>query len=156
MAEMTGMLFNFREVLTDSDGDTVTVDGNYDPLKEIQRFLACTKKEAQTVLQNLKADFEVFAAPCQIILAKGGKVVHNFEMYGQTWWHGHKYNTVNEWDFRSLVENGKTKKKTAAKPCKGIKLTCTERQIKKAMQLDYARRIGFDVTRSDYQRFYLL
>jgi hypothetical protein len=152
---MTNMLFDFSVKLTDKDGDSVTVDGLYNPLNEIERFLSCTKKEAVGVLDRLK-EWDVYAAPCQIILAKNGLIAHNFEVYGQTWWHGHKYNTVNEWDFRSFVENGKTKKKTAAKPCKGILLTCTERQIRKAMQLDYARRIGFDVTRSDYQRFYLL
>jgi hypothetical protein len=111
---------------------------------------------AKSINEKLKKEWDVYAAPCQIILSKNGLIKHNFEMYGQTWWHGHKYNTVNEWDFRSFVENGKTKIKTAAKSCKGIRLTCTERQIKKALQLDYARRIGFDVTRSDYQRFYLL
>lgn len=155
MAEMTGMLFDFSVKLTDKDGDFVTIDGLYNPLNEIERFLSCTKKEAVGVLDRLKG-WDVYAAPCQIILAKNGLIEHNFEMYGQTYWHGHKYNTVNEWDFRSFTENGKTKKKTAAKPCKGIQLTCTERQIKKAMQFDYARAIGFDVTRSDYQRFYLL
>lgn len=156
MAEMTNMLFDFSVKLTDKDGDPFTVDGLYNPLKEIERFLSCTKKEASEIFQKLKKEWDVYAAPCQIILSKNGLIEHNFEMYGQTWWHGHKYNTVNEWDFRSFVENGKTKIKTAAKPCKEIRLTCTERQIKKALQLDYARAIGFDIGQKDYRRFYLL
>lgn len=152
---MTGMLFDFSVKLTDKDGDSVTVDGLYNPLNEIERFLSCTKTEAETVLARLKKDYDVFAAEGQIILTKGSKVLYNFEECGQTYWHGHKYNTVNEWDFKDFVGKGKVMAVKKLKP-KKLALAVTEKQIKKALQLDYARRIGFDVTRSDYQRFYLL
>ena len=33
---------------------------------------------------------------------------------------------------------------------------CTERQLKKAKQLFYAKNIGFSITFKDYQRWHLL
>ena len=149
------MLFDFSVKLTDKDGDSVTVDGLYNPLKEIERFLSCTKKEASEIFQRLKKEWDVYAAPCSIILAKNGLIEHYFEMYGQTYWHGHKYNTVNDWDFKEFVQKNKLKEKKS-RPPKKLVLTVTEPQAKRARQIAYASMIGFDVDWHDYKRFYLI
>ena len=148
-------LFDFTEILTDKDGDTVSVDANYNPLKEIQRFMSCTKKEACIILDNLKKDYDVYAGLCRIILTHGKTIEHDFEMYGQTYWHGHKYNTVNDWDFKEFVQKNKLKEKKS-RPPKKLVLTVTEPQAKRARQIAYASMIGFDVDWHDYKRFYLV
>ena len=62
----------------------------------------------------------------QLILAKDGRIIHNFEAHGETRMYGHKYNPVNEWDFRDFVAGKKMrweKRKAAEKPPKPIKTT---------------------------------
>ena len=89
----------------------------------------------------------------QIVLAKGDKVIYNFEIAGETWYNGHKYNELNEWAFRALCDGIKPKEKKPPK-LKKIVVMSTERQLKKAKQLFYAKNIGFSITAKDYQRWH--
>ena len=149
-------LFDNKITLTDSDGDTFQADSFYSAIKEIARFLKCSKTKANDVLQSLRKQYEVYAKPGQILLTQDKRIKYNFEMYGQTWYNGHKYNDLTEWDFKSLVEGKKIKKLKKPASVKTIALTCTERQIKKAKQLYYAHTIGFLITYKDYKRWHLL
>lgn len=154
---MNQQLLDFSKVLTDADGDKITIDFHADVLKEIAHFLKCSKKRALQVYDVLHKDFEVYANYGQIVLAKGDKAIYNFESFGQTWWHGHKYNIVDEWDFRNFVAGKKIKtEKRKSTRTKDIVLTVTEIQRKRAQQLWYAHTIGFDISYKDYQRFYLV
>lgn len=125
---LTQELFDFSETLTDADGDTVVVSLLSDTVFEITLFLKCSKKKALEVLETLQKDFDVYSNPEQIILAKGNKIIHNFELHGETYFHGHKYNPVNEWDFKQFLQGKKTrneKRKSAERPPKPLKITCT-------------------------------
>lgn len=126
--------------------------------RTIQKMLACSLKEAKAVYDRLKTDYDVYTYDFQVILCEKGadKILYNFEKYGQTFWQGHKYNSVNEWDFRNFVSGGKIKTERKKRPKKALELICTEIQMKRANQLWYAHSIGFDVNYKDYQRFYLV
>lgn len=158
---MTQLLLDFSETLTDADGDTVVVDRLSDTEMIISRLLKCSRKKSREVLEKLSKDFDVYSNgwTTQLILAKDGKIIHNFEAHGETRMYGHKYNPVNEWDFRDFVAGKKMrweKRKAAEKPPKPIKITCTEIQLKRARQLYCARSAGFNIGYADYKRFYLV
>ena len=158
---MTQLLLDFSETLTDADGDTVIVDRLSDTEMIISRLLKCNRKKSREVLEKLSKDFDVYSNgwTTQLILAKDGKIIHNFEAHGETRLYGHKYNPVNEWDFRDFVAGKKMrweKRKAAEKPPKPIKITCTEIQMKRARQLYYARSAGFNIGYADYKSFYLV
>ena len=158
---MTQLLLDFSETLTDADGDTVVVDRLSDTERIISRLLKCSRKKSREVLEKLSKDFDVYSNgwTTQLILAKDGKIIHNFEAHGETRMYGHKYNPVNEWDFKDFVAGKKMRreKRTAAqKPPKPLKITCTEIQLKRARQLYYARSAGFNIGYADYKRFYLV
>ena len=158
---MTQLLLDFSERLKDADGDTVVVDRLSDTEKIISQLLKCSRKKSREVLEKLSKDFDVYSNgwTTQLILAKDGKIIHNFEAHGETRMYGHKYNPVNEWDFRDFVAGKKMrwkKRKAAERPPKPLKITCTEIQLKRARQLYYARSAGFNIEYSDYKRFYLV
>ena len=157
---MTQCLFEFYETLTDADGDTVVVDRLSDTVRIISRLLKCSGKKSREVLEKLSKDFDVYSNgwTTQLILAKDGRIIHNFEAHGETRMYGHKYNPVNEWDFRDFVagKERRRKRKAAEKPPKPIKITCTEIQLKRARQLYYARSADFNIGYADYKRFYLV
>ena len=158
---MTQLLLDFTETLKDADGDTVVVDRLSDTEEIISRLLKCSRKKSREVLEKLSKDFDVYSNgwTTQLILAKDGRIIHNFEAHGETRMYGHKYNPVNEWDFRDFVAGKKMrweKRKAAEKPPKPIKTTCTEIQLKRARQLYYARSAGFNIGYADYKRFYLV
>lgn len=154
-------LFEFYDTLTDKDGDKIVVDRLSDTVRIISRLLKCGRKKSREVLYRLQNDFDVYSNgfTTQLILAKGGRIIHNFELHGETYMYGHKYNPVNEWDFRDFLAGKKmrSEKRTAAqKPPKPLKITCTEIQLKRARQLYYARSAGFNIGYADYKRFYLV
>ena len=155
------LLLDFSEILTDADGDTVAVDRLSDSARIISRLLKCSGKKSREVLEKLSKDFDVYSNgfTTQLILAKDGRIIHNFEAHGETRLYGHKYNPVNEWDFRDFLAGKKmrSEKRTAApKPPKPLKITCTEIQLKRAKQLYYAHSVGFNIAYVDYKRFYLV
>lgn len=151
-------LLDFSDTLTDADGDTIVVDRLSDTVRIISLLLKCSRKKSREVLEKLQKDFDVYSNgwTTQLILAKNGKIIHNFEAHGETSWHGHKYNPVNEWDFRNFLSGKKTRKEKLPAKVKTLKITCTEIQLKKAKQLYYAHTIGFDIGYADYKRFYLV
>ena len=158
---MTQLLLDFSETLKDADGDTVVVDRLSDTEEIISRLLKCSRKKSREVLEKLSKDFDVYSNgwTTQLILAKDGKIIHNFEAHGETRMYGHKYNPVNEGDFRDFVAGKKMrweKRKAAERPPKPLKITCTEIQLKRARQLYYARSAGFNIGYADYKRFYLV
>lgn len=155
MTEAEQPELDFTEVLTDTDGDKVVVDCLSDTVKEIARFLKCTRTKARQVLKELRKKYTVYSNPGQIVLADGEKALHNFEIFGQTFYKGHKYNELNEWDFRRFID-GKKKKTRQTAAVRQLALTSTEAQLKRAAQLYYALRIGFDINYKDYRRFYLV
>lgn len=155
------LLLDFSETLTDADGDTVVVDRLSDSARIISRLLKCSRKKSREVLEKLSKDFDVYSNgwTTQLILAKDGRIIHNFEAHGETRMYGHKYNPVNKLDFRDFIAGKKMrweKRKAAERPPKPIKITCTEIQLKRASQLYYARSAGFSVRYADYKRFYLV
>ena len=151
-------LLDFSDTLTDADGDTIVVDRLSDTVRIISLLLKCSRKKSREVLEKLQKDFDVYSNgwTTQLILAKNGKIIHNFEAHGETSWHGHKYNKVNEWDFRNFLSGKKTRKEKLPAKVKTLKITCTEIQLKRAKQLYYAHTIGFDIGYADYKRFYLV
>lgn len=158
---MTQLLLDFSETLTDADGDTVVVDRLSDTERIISRLLKCSRKKSREVLEKLSKDFDVYSNgwTTQLILAKDGRIIHNFELHGETRRYGHKYNTVNEWDFKDFLAGKKMrseKRKAAERPPKPLKITCTEIQLKRARQLYYARSVGFNIGYADYKSFYLV
>ena len=78
------------------------------------------QKKSREVLEKLSKDFDVYSNgwTTQLILAKDGKIIHNFEAHGETRMYGHKYNPVNEWDFRDFVAG---KKNAVGKKEGGVK-----------------------------------
>jgi hypothetical protein len=158
---MTQLLLDFSETLTDTDGDKVVVDRLSDTERIISWLLKCSRKKSREVLEKLSKDYDVYSngRTTQLILAKDGRIIHNFEAYGETLIYGHKYNPVNEWDFKEFIAGKNTrwkKRKSAGKPPKPIQITCTEIQLKRAKQLYYALTVGFSIGYNDYQRFYLV
>ena len=152
-------LLKFTESLIDSDGDEILVDCLSDKIKEISNLMKCSKVEAQKILKRLEKDYQVYAAPFQIILARGGRAIYNFERYGQTYGtkeYPHKYNVVDDWDFRKFIMGQKIKTERKKRAIEPIEIACTEIQLKRAAQLWYAYTIGFDIGYSVYKRFYLL
>lgn len=152
-------LFEFYDTLTDADGDKIIVDRLSDTVRIISLLLKCSGKKSREVLEKLSKDFDVYSNgfTTQLILAKDGRIIHNFEAHGETHLYGHKYNPVNEWDFRDFVAGKKIRKRKAAeRPPKPLKITCTEIQLKRARQLYYARSAGFNIGYADYKRFYLV
>ena len=120
---MTQLLLDFSETLTDADGDTVVVDRLSDTERIISRLLKCSRKKSREILEKLSKDFDVYSNgwTTQLILAKDGRIIHNFEAHGETRLYGHKYNPVNEWDFRDFIagkKNAVGKKKGGGKTSK--------------------------------------
>lgn len=155
------ILLDFSETLTDAEGDTVVVDRLSDSARIISRLLKCSEKKSREVLEKLSKDFDVYSNgfTTQLILAKNGRIIHNFEAHGETRMYGHKYNPVNEWDFKDFIAGKKMrweKRKATERPPKPLKITCTEIQLKRAKQLYYARSVGFNIGYADYKRFYLV
>ena len=155
---LTQGLLDFSETLTDADGDKIVVDLLSDTLQIISLLLKCSRKKSREVLEKLQKDFDVYSNgfTTQLILAKGDRIIHNFELHGETYLYGHKYNKVNEWDFRNFLSGKKTRREKKTAKVKTLKITCTEIQLKKAKQLYYAHTIGFDIGYADYKRFYLV
>lgn len=155
---MTQGLLDFTDTLTDADGDTIVVDRLSDTVGIIQLLLKCGRKKSREVLDKLKKDFDVYSNgfTTQLILAKGGRIIHNFELHGETRLYGHKYNPVNEWDFRNFLAGKKTRREKKTAKVKTLKITCTEIQLKKAKELYYAHTVGFNIGYADYKRFYLV
>lgn len=122
---MTQLLLDFSETLTDADGDTIVVDLLSDTEKIISRLLKCSRKKSREVLEKLSKDFDVYSNgwTTQLILSKDGKIIHNFEAHGETRMYGHKYNPVNEWDFRDFIAG----KKCGGKKKGGGKTTKTDK-----------------------------
>lgn len=145
-----------RKELTDKDGDILVFNVFTDKVKTIAHFLKCSVCKAREVLAELEKEYDVYTCGTfQIVLAKDSRIIYNFEIGGETWYQTHKYNTVNEWQFRKLVEGIKPKEKRPPKQ-KKITLMITERQQMKARQLFYAHSIGFDINYRDYQKWHLL
>lgn len=140
--------------LTDEDGDKFEVNQYYNKTRVIQYFLKSTKAKAEEVLKNLEKRFSVYTAFCQIFLCNGKKIIYNFEIGGETYFNGHKYNSVNEWDFRNFIKGEKIRSERKHR-IKTITFNLTEIQLQKCQQLFYAHKIGFDITYKDYQRFYI-
>ena len=150
------MKLNFSEnevaELIDSDGNRMYFNRFTYKIKTICSFLKCSRKQGEEVLRDLQKEYSVFTCrQDQIVLAKGNRIVYNFELAGETVFNGHEYNELNEWDFMKLVKGLKPRKDKTK-----INVMCTEIQVKRAMQLYYAISLGFDVTRKDYQRWHLL
>lgn len=157
---MIQQAFDFSDAilieLVDADGDVLQMNRYADPTKAICRFLKCSQKKAQETLQELRKEYQVYCTGSfQIVLAQGERVIYNFELCGETWYKGHKYNPLQEWNFKKLCDGIKPKINKAPKP-KQITITATERQVRKARQLFYAKTIGFDISGKDYQRWHLL
>ena len=157
---MIQQTFDFSDAilidLVDADGDVLQMNRYADPTKAICRFLKCSQKKAQETLQELRKEYQVYSTGrFQIVLAQGEKAIYNFELCGESWYNGHKYNPFNEWAFRKLCDGIKPKINKAPKQ-KQVVITATEKQIRKARQLFYARTIGFNITGKDYQRWHLL
>lgn len=153
------MLFDIGQYvlisLFDIDGDEIIMNKDADPKKAISYFLNCSTKKAGEVLEELKKDYDVYATSFwQIVLAQGNKVIYNFEINGETWYNGHKYNELGKYQFIKLVEGIRPKSRKPARE-KKITLTVTEQQLKKAKQLYYAKSIGFNITYKDYQKWHL-
>ena len=150
------LLFTEAAELSDKDGDKIIFNPYTDKTNAICYFLKCTKTKAIEVQKELEKEYQIFTCSFwQIVLAKENRIVYNFEINGETWFNGHKYNTLNEWAFRKLVEGIKPKEKKPPKP-KVITVTSTERQLRKAKQLWYAKTIGFNITSKDYIKWHLL
>lgn len=151
--------FFFEEnviILTDKDGEKIAFNRYTDKTKTIKNFLHCTNEKANEVLCELEKEYDVITcSDYQIILSKNNLIIYNFEIGGETVYKGHKYNPVNEWDFRDFVEKGKIKKETKKRK-KDIELTLTERQLSKAKQLNYASEIGFDIGYNDYALWHIV
>lgn len=149
--------FKSEIALTDTEGNKIYFDTfAMSPIQEIKRFLNCSKKKALEVLKKLQKNYDIYTNTNQIVLARNGKIIHNFELYGNTYYNGHKYNNVNKWDFINFVNKAKSPKTRQVKQAKQPKITATELQIKRANQIYYASKIGFDVDYNDYKRFYLV
>ena len=152
--------FDFSEVtridLKDKDGDILSFNRYTDKAKTIADFLKSSIKKGEEVLRELEKEYDVYTCKdYQIVLAKDNKIIYNFEIGGETYYNGHKYNELNEWAFRKLVDGIKPKEKKPPK-LKKVVVTCTERQVLKAKQLYYAKSIGFDITYKDYARWHLV
>ena len=153
------MLFDYYIKLKDKDGDKIVVDPLRDTEAEIKGMLNCSSAEAKKTLALLEQEYQVYSKPCQILLCKKEDVIYNFETYGMTWGteeRPHKYNELNEWDFRSFVDGKKLRPEKKTPKIKKVVVTSTETQIKRAKQLYFAKTIGFDITYKDYQKYYLL
>ena len=152
--------FDFSEVtridLKDKDGDILSFNRYTDKAKIIAGFLKCSRTKGEEVLRELEKEYDVYTCKdYQIVLAKSERIIYNFEIGGETWYKGHKYNELNEWAFRKLIDGIKPKEKKAPK-LKKVVVTCTEKQVLKAKQLYYAKSIGFDITYKDYARWHLV
>lgn len=151
--------FSFTEELTDAEGDKIIVDVCKDKIKVVAEMLNCSKTKAGETLKLLEKEYEVFCKNNQVLLCQNKKIIYNFETYGMTFGtknNPHKYNELNEWDFRSFLEGKKTRAEKKAPKTKKVLITCTETQIKRAEQLYFAKQIGFNVSYKDYKRFYLV
>ena len=150
--------FDFTKTLFDADGDTLVMPTDFKKEITISSFLRCGKKQALEVLADLEKEYDVYCKWGQIVLAKGDKCLINFEECGQSYGTEscpHKYNLLGVWEFRDFINKGKAPKQKVSKP-KKIEIVATEIQLKRAQQLWYAYKLGFDVNYKDYQRFYLV
>ena len=153
------MLFDYTVKLKDKDGDSIIVNPLNDTIEVIKNMLGCTSAIARENLALLEKEYCVYSKPSQILLCKGENVVFNFETYGMTWGtekQPHKYNELNEWDFRAFLEGKKIRTEKKVPKIKKVTVTSTETQIRRAKQLFYARSIGFNISYKDYQKFYLM
>lgn len=149
----------FETFLIDADGDKIKVDeaqSTKEIIDTMSEMLGVSKTKAEKILLELYKDFSVYARQNQIILAKGKEVIYNLETYGMTWYNGHKYNNLNEWDFRAFCEGRKTRTERKKPKPKAITVTATETQLKRAKQLYFALSVGFNISYKDYQKYYLL
>ena len=149
----------FETFLIDADGDKIKVDeaqSTKEIIDTMSEMLGVSKTGAEKILLELQKDYLVYAKRNQIILAKGKEVIYNFETYGMTWYNWHKYNNLNEWDFRAFCEGRKTRTEKKKPKSKTITVTATETQIKRAKQLYFALSVGFNISYKDYQKYYLL
>ena len=147
-------LFDYYIKLKDKDGDRIVVDPLRDTEAEIKEMAGCSSAEAKKRLPFWNKEYQVYSKPCQILLCKNEEVIFNFETYGMTWGteeNPHKYNELNEWDFRSFGREKDPNRKESPENKKRIIVTSTETQIKRAKQLFYAKTIGFNITYKDYQ-----
>ena len=152
--------FNFTDVtaieLKDSNGSVFPFNRYTSPLPAIMTMGKVSKKKATWVLEELEKEYEVYACrDNELALVKDGVMAYHFLYGGGIWWKGEYIQNLNEWDFRHLIEGQKVKNHKAPKT-KLITVTATERQIRKAKQLFYARSIGFNIRGKDYQRWHLL
>lgn len=149
----------FETFLIDADGDKIKVDeaqSTKEIIDTMSKMLGVSKNRGRKILLELQKDYSVYAKRNQIILARGKEVIYNFETYGMTWYNGHKYNNLNEWDFRAFCEGRKTRTEKKKPKPKAITVTATETQIKRAKQLYFALSVGFNISYKDYQKYYLL
>ena len=152
--------FNFSDItaieLTDENGQKFPFNRYTSPVPAIASFLKCSNKKAVEVLEQLEKDFEVYACKDnEIAIAEGENIKLHFLYGGGIWWKGEWIQKLTEWDFVKFIAGQKVKTYKAPKP-KKITITATERQIKKAKQLFYAKNIGFEITGKDYQKWHLL
>lgn len=141
--------------LKDKDGDDVIMSKYTDKAKAVAYFLHCSKTKAVEHLAKLEKQYDVYTCGFwQIVLAKGTECIYNFELNGESFYQGHKYNELGQWAFIHFIEGRKVEKKKSRK--KDIIIMCTERQLQKAKALMYASKIGFNITYKDYQRWHLL
>ena len=155
------LTFDFSDTekieLKDKDGDIIPFNRYSDKTKAICRFLKCNQETARKVQKELEKDYQIFTCgDWQIVLADNEKIIYNFEIGGESVYLGHKYNELNEWDFRAFCEGRKVKTEKKKPKPKTIILTCTESQLKRAKQLYFASSIGFNITQKDYKKYFLL
>ena len=154
------LTFDFSDTekieLKDKDGDIIPFNRYSDKTKAICRFLKCNQETTRKVQKELEKDYQIFTCgDWQIVLADNEQIIYNFEIGGESVYLGHKYNELNEFAFRKLVEGIKQKEKKPPK-AKTVIVTATERQLRKAKQLWYAKEIGFNITSKDYMKWHLL
>lgn len=157
---MQQQTFNFTDFTTieieSIDGTVLPFNCYSNPVPCIARFLKCSTKKAALILTDLEKEYDVYTVSnFELALCKDNKAVYHFIYSGTLIYNNHEYQVMNEWSFRSLVEGRKPKQKKPPKP-KTITLTCTERQLRKAKQLYYAMKIGFNIKAKDYQKWHLL
>ncbi len=156
----TQLEFDFSDfekiTIIDQDGDTYKVNRYGKKIKSIMFFLKCTKKKAKEVLEQLEKEYDVYSDYLdEIFLCRENQILYHFEIGGETYYKGHKYKSVNAWDFKKLIEGKKIKSEIKHRPQKELIFTLTEKQMQRSQQLWYAHSIGFNITYKDYQRFYI-
>lgn len=157
---MQQQTFNFTDFTTieieSIDGTVIPFNRYSNPVPCIARFLKCSSKKAALILTDLEKEYDVYSVKdFELCLCKGNKAVYHFIYGGTLEYNNHEYEVMNEWGFKSLLQGRKPKAHKPPKP-KTITLTCTEKQLRKAKQLYYAKKIGFNINGKDYQRWHLI